>query len=181
MKDAEPTTNNQQPTANIIWLVGLPGSGKTTLGKQLARVLDYDFVDTDELLEERFGATVAQLFAIRGEVFFRKEENKLIGELTQRKTLVVATGGGAACFHNSIQLMNASGVTIYLKTEKPELANRLHRAKQKRPLVQDKTMSEIVEYIENTLAVREPFYLQAQIITGSASAELVAKAIAGAH
>ena len=168
------TMNNK-----LVWLVGLPGSGKTTLGKQLAIALSCNFVDTDELLEARFNAPVSKLFELRGELFFRKEENRMVAELTKRKKLVVATGGGAPCFHNSMQLMCNSGTTIYLKTDKEVLASRLEKAKGKRPLIIGKTMPEIEQYIDDTLEKREPFYSQAAIITDSSDAELIAKAVKG--
>ena len=146
-----------------IFLIGFPGSGKTTIGKRLAEPIGFDFVDTDTCIEQREGTTVARIFAERGRAAFRKIEHDVLQELMQRDFVVISTGGGMPCFHGNMDAMLAGGKTVYLKTNTETLVERLMHSKTERPLIQGKTKDELQRYIEEELAEREAFYERAHI------------------
>jgi shikimate kinase len=140
------------------------GSGKTTTGRMLARELNYDFADLDELIENSEGVAITEIFAHRGEEYFRLTESKLLGSLLDRQRLVVALGGGTACFHDNMKKMKSAGITVYLKLSPEILALRLSRAHASRPLIAGKKGDELVNHIRKLLAGREGWYRQADVI-----------------
>jgi shikimate kinase len=119
---------------NNIYLVGFMGSGKSTVGRELARFLGRQFVDMDNLIEKRLGLTVNEIFAARGEEFFRAEEKKLALELAASTNKVVATGGGTLLDQEVAETLKRSGLVICLFAGKDELAERLRRT-DKRPVL----------------------------------------------
>jgi len=156
----------------LIFLVGMMGSGKTTLGRQLARQLGCAFVDLDAYIEQREGKTIPQLFATEGQQGFRMLERQALEALVQQYTqAVVATGGGAPCFFDNIDLINQQGLSVFLDVPVEELAKRLRRAGgQERPLLQGKTgAAELTAFLQEILAQRRRFYERAKAgITGVA-------------
>ncbi len=146
-----------------IFLIGFMGSGKTTVGKQMAQKLGLTFCDLDQFIEEKQRKTIAEIFSEVGEDGFRQLEHNALKEVANRADCVISTGGGAPCFFNNMRLMNASGTTIYLNTSLDELVHRLHYKGNKRPLLQGKDENQLRKYIKKTLAQRETFYSQAQI------------------
>ncbi len=148
---------NQHST---IILVGFMGSGKTTLGKQLAQKLNYNFIDTDQTIEELIGIDIPTLFQTKGEDYLRNLEHRLI-ETIKVKNTVIATGGGMPCFYDNMEQLNQIGITVYLKYSPEELFERLANDTYKRPLIANKSKEELYQYIEETLKKREPFYLKA--------------------
>lgn len=145
-----------------IYLVGYMGSGKSTLGKRLARHNGMPFIDLDKYIEGRNYCTVPQLFARDGEVGFRKAEHKALLEVSAFSEAVVATGGGAPCFFDNMELMNQTGITIFLDIHPEILARRLIRSKTERPLIKGKSPEELESFIADNLQKRRPFYEQAQ-------------------
>lgn len=145
-----------------IYLIGYMGSGKSHLGWKLANHLGVQFVDMDNYIEERNCKTIPQIFAEEGEAEFRKKEQKALEELAEFTDLVIATGGGAPCFFDNIDLMNATGKTIYLNINPSILADRLLSSKTERPLIKGKSREELVAFIDETLKKRNEFYSQAQ-------------------
>ncbi len=148
----------------IIFLIGFMGSGKSTLGKRLAKKLQYEFIDMDHFIEEKNGMTVQEIFAKRGEPWFRDQEEQFLETVDITINLVVATGGGAPCHGRNMELMNKKGITVYLKLNPPVLANRLINARVIRPLVAGLNHEELLAYIETKIADREPYYSQAKCI-----------------
>lgn len=148
----------------LIFLIGYMGCGKSSIGRPLARRLGLGFVDMDSEIERRCGVTVQELFARDGEEAFRRQERALLEELIAAEHTVVATGGGVPCFFDNIELMNRAGLTVYFKMTPEKLAARLEHGKAKRPLLRDKTQEELVGFIRDNLAVREPFYARAKLI-----------------
>lgn len=138
------------------------GSGKSHLGWKLANHLGVQFVDMDNYIEERNCKTIPQIFAEEGEAEFRKKERKALDELSEFTDLVIATGGGAPCFFDNIDLMNETGKTIYLNIDPSILANRLLKSKTERPLIKGKSQEELVAFIDETLKKRDQFYSQAK-------------------
>ncbi|MBX7108239.1 MAG: AAA family ATPase [Chitinophagales bacterium] len=152
-----------------IYLVGFMGSGKSTVGKQLAALLHYDFIDLDEYLQQQEGTTITQLFEEKGEAYFRERESEYLRRFDASKTQVVATGGGTPCFWENMEWMNQQGTTVYLKATPALLANRLRNEQSHRPLLRGKTGQEVFDYISGKLAEREKYYLSAKVITEAAS------------
>ena len=120
---------------NLI-LIGPMGSGKTTVGKQLAKRMRMEFVDSDHMIEDRCGVTISTIFDIEGEEGFRKRETKMLHELCQRTNMVLATGGGAIISEENRILLRKSGFVIYLKTTIETQMARTQKT-QNRPLLED--------------------------------------------
>lgn len=148
----------------LIILIGFMGCGKTTLGRKLARQLNYEFVDADDAIEERYKISIKDIFAKYGEAHFRKLEREFILSLKGKENIVLSTGGGMPCFGDNMQLLNEAGTTFYLQRSVPELAYRLFHAKKSRPLIQGKNHDQLVDFIGNLLPRREEFYLKAHHI-----------------
>ncbi len=138
------------------------GCGKSTLGKKLARHAGLQFIDMDSYIEKRNCKTVPQIFAEDGEAEFRIRERKALEELSQFSGVVIATGGGAPCFFDNIDLMNRTGKTIYLDIDADILAGRLMKSKTDRPLIKGKSQQELIEYIKSSLEQRNKFYTKAK-------------------
>ncbi len=145
-----------------IYLIGYMGCGKSTLGRRLARHTGLQFIDMDQYIEKRNCKTVPQLFENFGEEGFRQKERKALEELSEFTDVVIATGGGAPCFFNNIDLMNRTGKTIYLNIHPKILAERLLKSKTERPLIRGKSKGELVAFIAETLQKREKFYKKAK-------------------
>ncbi|NND82591.1 MAG: shikimate kinase AroK [Gammaproteobacteria bacterium] len=120
---------------NII-LIGPMGSGKTTVGKQLAKRTRMDFVDCDHMIEERCGVSISTIFDIEGEDGFRKRETKMLNELCARNGIVLATGGGAIATEENRILLRKSGFVVYLKTSIETQLARTQKT-QNRPLLEN--------------------------------------------
>lgn len=148
---------------NKIILIGLPGSGKSTLGKALAEAFTLDFVDLDAEVEKESGTTIEQIFKHAGEEAFRKIEAGCLRRLLAREGgMVLATGGGTPCFHKNLYFMNLLGLTVYLKLSFEELAERL-RSDNHRPLLQGINKENMAVGLERKFAYRIPFYQKAVI------------------
>lgn len=145
-----------------IYLIGYMGCGKSTLGRRLSKYLSLQFVDMDHYIEERNYKTIPQIFAEDGEAEFRKTERKALEELSEFTDIVIATGGGAPCFFDNMDLMNKTGKTIYLNIHPKILADRLLKSKTERPLIKGKSREELVAFIDETLNKRNEFYTQAK-------------------
>ena len=145
-----------------IYLIGYMGCGKSRLGRILSEHLGLQFVDMDDYIEERNCKTVPQIFADHGEDGFRKRERKALEELAEFTDVVIATGGGAPCFFDNIDLMNKTGKTVFLNIDPAILADRLMNSKTERPLIKGKSREELVTFIDETLKKRKQFYSQAQ-------------------
>lgn len=150
--------------SNVV-LIGFMGAGKTTIGKKLARMLDFEFIDSDQLIELQQAMSVGQIFATRGEGYFRELERELIQELNMKNSgFVLSTGGGMPCFSDNIKLLKNLGSTFYLKRSPKELAHRLKNAKSERPLLNGMEESDLEQYIISKLAEREEYYKMADFV-----------------
>lgn len=152
-----------------IFLIGFMGSGKSTLGAQLARRLDYQYMDMDQLIEETAELSIPEIFQEHGEAVFRKWEHDILLELCSRDKLVISTGGGAPCHSQNMDLMNANGCTIYLNLSPLTLQDRLMRSRTERPLIKGKTDTELLDFITTLLEKREKFYKRANHIVDGLS------------
>ncbi|HCW06239.1 MAG TPA: shikimate kinase [Cytophagales bacterium] len=147
------------------FLIGLPGSGKTTLGKQLAEKLGIIFIDLDAEIERLEKKTVREIFAEKKEGYFRQVESAILKKLCLDKTdFVLATGGGTPCFFTNMEEMNRSGKTIFLNVAIPEITNRLLKTNlTDRPLFGATNANELKGKLEELLSKRIDFYNQAQV------------------
>ena len=142
--------------AQRIFLVGPMGSGKTTIGAQLARATGCTCVDAAHELEQRTGATVSRIFDIEGEAGFRERERRLIDELTQRDRIVLATGGGAVLHPDNRRCLAQRGFVVYLRTPVDTLVERT-RHDTSRPLLRT---ADPARTLREIIAAREPLYLE---------------------
>ena len=140
---------------NII-LIGPMGAGKTTIGRQIARVFDYDFYDSDREIEQRTGASIPLIFELEGEEGFRKREQDIIAELTRKKKIVLATGGGAVLREANQKILKASGIVVYLRASLDDLLERTSKDKN-RPLLQTANPR---EKLQSIITERDPIYRQ---------------------
>lgn len=150
-----------------IYLIGLPSSGKTTLGKQLALALQSKFIDMDELIETKEGKSIAEIFAQQGEDYFRKVEKHVLAEMVDLmdEKQIISTGGGAPCFFDNMEQMNQDGLTIYLNVSPKELVRRLSGSgTASRPLLQGKKANALEQEISDKLTQRNQYYSQAKHI-----------------
>ena len=137
-----------------IFLIGPMGSGKTAVGKQLARLLDYPFLDSDLEIERRTGADIPLIFEREGEAGFRHREREVIAELSARQRIVLATGGGAVLDAANRDDLKARGWVVYLETSVAQQAERAGRTRH-RPLLQG---TDPAQRLGELLRVREPLY-----------------------
>lgn len=145
---------------NRIFLIGFMGSGKSTLGKELANRLDFTFIETDSWIEQQENKTISEIFSENGEEYFRKKEKEFLLHAQLLDECVVATGGGMPCFDNNLELMNQLGTTIWLDVEENVLLERLENEKSARPLIA--TSENLQEKIHELLESRKKFYAQAK-------------------
>lgn len=148
-----------------LFLVGYMGCGKSTLARKLARRLEVAFSDTDALVEQREGATVADVFLYEGEERFRTVEREVLDSLiASEHTAVVSTGGGLPIWRDNMERMNAAGTTIFLRRSAEQIARRLTPyGRQKRPRLRGLSDDELVTFMRHDIAERETFYRRAQI------------------
>lgn len=147
-----------------IFLIGYMGVGKTTAGKELAKSLGLEFLDLDQFIQNRFNKSISQIFEEEGENRFREIENRVLKEISEFENVVISTGGGTPCFFDNMQIMNDSGMTVYLKASSGLLVDRLETCKDKRPLIRDKSSEELTLFVSKNLKNRAPYYERAQII-----------------
>lgn len=151
-----------------LFLIGYMGVGKTTIGRELAKTLNIEFIDLDHFIQNRYSKEINQIFKDEGESRFREIENKILKEVSSFENVLISTGGGTPCFFDSMDVMNKRGLTIYMKSSPELLAKRLMISnKDKRPLLKDKTETELLQFVRDSLIARELYYNQAQIILES--------------
>lgn len=143
-----------QKKIHNIFLIGPMGAGKSTIGRALAQEMKLEFYDADEVVEQRAGAEIAWIFDIEGEDGFRKREQRVIDELTQKNNIVLATGGGVILTPENRVALAARGTVVYLKTS---LAQQYERTRRdtKRPLLRTENLPKRLEGLRSE---REPFY-----------------------
>lgn len=139
------------------------GCGKTTVGKKLASQLQYQFADLDKLIIARTGISIQDYFRLYGESKFRELERDTLRSDLPSENMVIATGGGAPCFFDNMDWMNANGTTVYIMMPPKALASRL-KGSSERPLLNGLEGEELVSFIETRLADREPFYKRAKYL-----------------
>ena len=137
-----------------IYLIGLMGSGKTTLGKILSKKLDKHFYDSDQVIEEKLGVNVPMIFEYEGEAGFREREKDILKELVSKQNIVLATGGGIILSESNRDLLAKNGIVIYLKSNQKDLVLRMKNDKT-RPLLKNRNVELTIKKL---CLEREPLY-----------------------
>ncbi|MBA6154588.1 shikimate kinase [Gelidibacter maritimus] len=147
---------------NIV-LIGYMGSGKSSIGKKLSELVNLEFIDLDDYIQEKENLTIPQIFETKGEIYFRKIEYRYLKEVLQRNDIILSLGGGTPCFGNNMDtILNADAThSIYLKSSIPNLVSRLTPEKAHRPLIAHlKSDDELTEFIGKHLFERSFYYNQ---------------------
>ena len=150
-----PTGMKSKITDNI-FLVGLMGAGKSTIGRRLAQELGKQFRDSDVEIENKTGVSIDVIFDIEGEQGFRRRETGMLREMVEERGIVLATGGGAVLAPENRELLRDNGLVIYLKASAEHLAGRV-RLDRRRPLLQS---GDKLERIRELMIERDPIYQQ---------------------
>ncbi|MVM34182.1 shikimate kinase [Spirosoma sp. HMF4905] len=154
-----------------IFLIGMPSSGKSTLGKRIADVLHYRFVDTDKIIVREEGRSIPEIFAQSGEAYFREAERRVLRTIRPGDSLVVSTGGGMPCFHDNMAYIKATGVSVFLDVPIEVLVRRiLAHAHEDRPLNKAND-PELASTLQKRYETRFPIYSQATIIVPGETTE----------
>jgi shikimate kinase len=160
-----------------IFLIGMPGSGKTTLGKELASHLMIDFVDLDAEIEKSEQRSIGEIFSHHGEEHFRLVEARLLREWTASTTpFVMATGGGAPCFHGGMEIINEHGLSIFLDCPVSSLIERV-RTNQERPLLFASDIEELRKKLDRIRMERLDCYRKAKIVVADPTLHSLLKSI----
>lgn len=147
-----------------VFLVGYMGVGKTTIGRRVASLLGWSFIDLDHYIEHRYRKSLSLIFRENGELGFRQLENKMLKEVSMIERAVISTGGGAPCFMGNLDIMLSSGGVIYLQASEELLFNRLVRGRDHRPLIASMNDDELKTFISESLSKRMPYYSKANYI-----------------
>lgn len=163
---------------NNIFLVGLMGVGKSTIGEELAANLGLKFMDTDAEIERMQKMSIQEIFQLYGESRFREMEHEFLLKL-EAENSVISTGGGMACFHNNLPLMKELGSVVYLMMDNETLAKRLWVKRKSRPLIShSKSIEDLVRILAEQREKREVYYLGSDHVldvSNKASCEIVSE------
>lgn len=153
-----------RPPLKIV-LVGMPGSGKSTFGRMLARELNFVFIDLDHLIEKEEGKLIKEIFEKEGEGKFRELETYYLNQaLDNVEGFVLSTGGGTPCFNDNMDLINEKSISVFLDVPMEELQRRLTKdAASQRPMFFGMSTGEITLKLKDLMAIRSTYYDQAKI------------------
>lgn len=146
-----------------LFLIGFSGVGKSMIGAELAKLLSYEFVDTDIAIEERYHASITQMFAECGIEKFRKREKALLLSLVQMRKAVISTGGGLPCRQDNLDMMLDHGLVIHIRCSEEVMIDNLEVCKATRPLVAHLDKEGIAQYVRNEWPKRYKYYGQADL------------------
>lgn len=147
-----------------IYLIGMPGSGKSTVSTVLAPKLNMAVVDMDYEIEKKEGAGIPSIFSKKGESYFRRVESEVLHELTKNQVPhLISTGGGVPCFHDNMELMLAHGIVVYFSLSTTSLYQRLEQKAHDRPLLRGLESDALYDELDSKLKKRSPYYERAHI------------------
>jgi len=146
-----------------LFLIGFMASGKSSLGKKIAKQFDMEFIDLDDYIEAQENASINEIFEKLGEEKFRELEAKYLREIDLNEK-VIATGGGTPIFHHNMKFLKENGAVIYLIVPAEIIIGRLRQNKEKRPLVKDLNDEELVHFVHKSLEQRKIVYSNADIL-----------------
>ena len=148
-----------------LYLIGYMGTGKSTLGRKIAKRTELPFLDTDKMVEEAEGAVVADIITFAGEEYFRKAERKALEQTAEMENVIVSTGGGLPIWGDNMEWIEEHGVSIYLKRAPEQILSRLSpHGRQKRPKFRGLNDEELLAFMHSHLAEREPVYARASVV-----------------
>ncbi len=152
---------------NKIYLVGYMGAGKSTTARRLASRLGWEVVDTDDMFEEKYKIAVNDFFNKYDEPLYRRLESEVLKSTEGLQNVVVATGGGTACYFDNMEWMNIHGFTVFMRISPQAAVDRVIHSRHKRPLAEGKNEEELTEFVQQHYAERLPFYEQARLTVKS--------------
>lgn len=148
-----------------LYLTGYMATGKSTFGRKIAKRAELPFLDTDKMVEEAEGALVADIITFAGEEYFRQAERRALELTAEYEDVVVSTGGGLPIWGDNQSWIAQHGVSVYLKRTPENIITRLSpHGRQKRPKFRGKSDEELLQFMHEHLAEREPLYLKADIV-----------------
>lgn len=148
-----------------LYLTGYMGTGKSTIGRKIAKRTELPFLDTDKMVEEAEGAECADIITYAGEEYFRNAERKALEKTAEQESVVVSTGGGLPIWGDNQQWIAEHGVSVYLKRTPEQILSRLSPyGRQKRPKFRGKSDEELLQFMHSHLAEREPIYERADMV-----------------
>ena len=148
-----------------LYLTGYMASGKSTLGRKIAKRAELPFLDTDKMVEEAEGAEVADIITFAGEEYFRQAERKALEQTAEYENAIISTGGGLPIWGDNQKWIEEHGVSVYLNRAPEQILSRLsEHGRQKRPKFRGKSDEELLQFMHEHLAEREPIYLKANIV-----------------
>ncbi|MCJ8497081.1 shikimate kinase [Chryseobacterium salipaludis] len=165
----------------IISLLGYMGSGKSHISKILSQKTNYSCIDLDKEISQRHKLSIAEIFAQRGELFFRRQERLMLEEILEtRENCIMSLGGGTPAYYDNMALLKDKTTTVYLRASIATLVSRLSKHKERRPMIARLSDEELPEYIAKHLFERQTFYTQAEytVITDNKTPEEIAAEIA---
>ncbi|KOR30653.1 shikimate kinase [Achromatium sp. WMS2] len=152
-------------TRHNVFLIGPMGAGKTTIGRQLAAALSFEFADSDHVIQKRTGVDIPTIFAFEGESGFRQRESQIIDELTQLQNLVLATGGGSVLLAENRRVLTARGFVIYLYCSPEQQHERTGRDRNRPLLKASDPAVNPLDRLRQLAAERDPLYQQIADLT----------------
>ncbi len=148
-----------------LYLIGYMGTGKSTIGRKIAKRAELPFFDTDKMVEEAEGAEVADIITYSGEEYFRQAERKALEKTAEVENAIISTGGGLPIWGDNQDWIAGHGVSVYLKRTPEQIISRLSPyGRQKRPKFRGLNDEELLQFMHNHLAEREPIYSKADIV-----------------
>lgn len=148
-----------------VYLIGYMGCGKSTVGRKISRFAHLRFVDTDTMVEQHEGATVADVITYQGEEYFRKAERKVLEDTATMENVIISTGGGLPIWGDNMERISQLGLSVYLRRSPQNILSRLSPyGRQKRPKFRGLNDEQLLEFMTTHMAEREPVYLQADVV-----------------
>ncbi|MBO7220530.1 MAG: shikimate kinase [Alistipes sp.] len=148
-----------------LYLTGYMGTGKSTLGRKIAKRTELPFLDTDKMVEEAEGATVADIITYAGEEYFRNAERKALEQTAKYENAIISTGGGLPVWGDNQAWIAEHGVSVYLRRSPEQILMRLSpHGRYKRPKLRGLSDEEVLQVMREGIAEREPIYLKADIV-----------------
>lgn len=150
-------------TTNI-FMIGMPSSGKSTLGRQLAKELNYEFIDLDKKIELAEGKKISEIFNLEGEEYFRKVETEQLKRIEPNSRLVIATGGGTPCNGSNMDFIKENGISVFLDVKPNKLEERMRNSKKNNRPLFNLESELLVDTLTKTYEDRIDIYKRADIV-----------------